>query len=122
MIDLARSADELGEVVEGGLKADFGKKLEYIFGNATGTSHNVERSIAMEKQLNSIGIFDNEAGREIVEDNLSEALNKPTSILKVQDNDRIVRESLLSGPNGAVKIESIWEGAKLITIQIFGGK
>ena len=122
LIDLARSADELGEVVEGGLKADFGKKLEYIFGNATGTSHNVERSIAMEKQLNSIGIFDNEAGREIVEDNLSEALNKPTSILKVQDNDRIVRESLLSGPNGAVKIESIWEGAKLITIQIFGGK
>ena len=57
LIDLARSADELGEVVEGGLKADFGKKLEYIFGNATGTSHNVERSIAMEKQLNSIGIL-----------------------------------------------------------------
>lgn len=49
-------------------------------------------------------------------------MNNPTSILKVQDNDRIVRESLLSGPNGAVKIESIWEGAKLITIQIFGGK
>lgn len=105
-----------------GLKADFGKKLEYVFGNATGTKHNIDRSIAMEKQLNSIGIFDNKAGREIVQDNLTKAFNDPSSILKVQENGRIVRESLLSGPNGLVKVESIWEDAKLITVQIFGGK
>lgn len=111
-----------GKANKSGAKADYGKKLEYVFGNATGSKHNIDRSIAMEKQLNSIGIFDNKVGREIVQDNLTKAFNDPSSILKVQDDGRIVRESLLSGPNGLVKVESIWEDAKLITAQIFGGK
>lgn len=26
------------------------------------------------------------------------------------------------GPNGGVKVQSIWENSKLITIELFGGK
>ncbi|WP_368294546.1 hypothetical protein [Dehalobacter sp. TBBPA1] len=101
---------------------EFGNKLEYVFGNATGTMHNIERSVGMERQLNSIGIFDNAAGRNIVLDNLTKAYNNPSSILEVQQNGRVVRESLIAGPNGFVKAESIWDGSKLITVTLFGGK
>lgn len=34
-----------------------GRKIEYIMGNATGNIHNIERSLEMEKTLNSIGIL-----------------------------------------------------------------
>lgn len=100
----------------------FGKKLEYIFGNATGNKHNIDRSIAMERQLNSIGVFDDAFGRKLVLDNLSDAFDNPSSILKTQENGRIVRESLLSGPNGVLKVESVWDREKLITIKLYGGK
>ena len=104
-------------------KPEFGKKLEYIFGNAKGNKHNIDRSKAMERQLNSIGIYDNANGRKLVIDNLTEAFYNPSSIrLPVQDNGRIVRESLLAGPNGLVKVESVWEGVKLITVTLLGGK
>jgi len=100
----------------------FGKKLEYIFGNATGNKHNIDRSIAMERQLNSIGVFDDAFGRKLVLDNLSDAFDNPSSILKTQENGRIVRESLLSGPNGVLKVESVWDREKLITVKLYGGK
>ncbi|MFJ7647696.1 hypothetical protein ACIQ1H_09110 [Lysinibacillus sp. NPDC097279] len=100
----------------------FGRKLEYMFGNATGNRHNIERSIAMELQLNSIGIFDDATGRKLVLDNLSEAFEDPLSILKVQDNGRIVRESILLGPNGVLKVESVWDEERLITILLYGGR
>jgi hypothetical protein len=110
------------DTIEGGVKLNFGKKLEYIFGNATGTKHNIDRSIAMENQLKKIGILDDEAGRKLVLENLTKAFNDPSSILKEQENGRIVRESLLAGPDGFVKVESIWEDAKLVTVTILGGK
>lgn len=40
--------------------------MEYVFGNATGAKHNIDRSIAMEKQLNSIGVFDNDTGIKLM--------------------------------------------------------
>jgi hypothetical protein len=98
------------------------RKLDYIFGNASGTQHNINRSIDMERQLNRIGIYDNVEGREIVSDHLYNTYIDPTSILKVQESTgRIIRESLLAGPEGIVKFRSIWEGSKLITVEIFGG-
>ncbi|WP_196602046.1 hypothetical protein [Pectinatus frisingensis] len=57
-----------------------------------------------------------------MEKNLIEAFNNPASILKTQENGRVVRESLLSGPNGVIKVESVWDGSKLITATLFGGK
>lgn len=70
-------------LIEGGSKPDFGKKLEYVFGNATEPKHNIDRSIAMENQLKSIGVFDNESGRKLILDNLIKAFNDPSSTLKV---------------------------------------
>jgi len=37
-------------------------KLAYVFGKATGSAHNIERSTGMLRQLESVGIFDNAAG------------------------------------------------------------
>ena len=110
------------DVVKGSSKAELGRKLDYLFGNATGSKHNIDRSVAMERQLNSIGIFNNAEGRQLVEKNLIEAFNNPASILKTQENGRVVRESLISGPNGVIKVESVWDGSKLITATLFGGK
>ncbi len=50
-----------------------GRKIEYIMGNATGNIHNIERSLEMEKTLNSIGIFDNKAGRTLVKNAFDDA-------------------------------------------------
>ncbi|MDA1478348.1 hypothetical protein [Bacillus changyiensis] len=117
---------EPGKDVDNGSKIktppEFGRKMEYVFGNATGNKHNIDRSIAMERQLNSIGIFDNKTGRKLVLDKLTDTFNDASSILKTQDNGRIVRESLLTGPNGVLKVESVWDGEKLITVKLFGGK
>jgi len=101
---------------------DYGRKMEYVFGNATGNKHNIDRSIAMKRQLNSVGIFDNETGRKLVLEKLTKTFNNTSSILKTQDNGRIVRKSLLKGPNGVLKVESIWDGEKLITVKLYGGK
>ncbi|WP_416147664.1 hypothetical protein ACM26V_15665 [Salipaludibacillus sp. HK11] len=101
---------------------NFDRKMEYVFGNTTGNKHNIDRSIAMERQLNSIGVFDNKTGRKRFLDNLTDTFNDASSILKTQDNGRIVRESILTGPNGVLKVESVWDGEKLITIKLFGGK
>ena len=32
-----------------------------------------------------------------------------------------IRESLLMGPGGAVKLESVWDGVRLLTVVIKGG-
>ena len=94
--------------------------MEYLFGNATGTQHNVARSMQMGNQLNSIGIYNNANGRNIITNSLNSVLNDPNSISSIQSNGRIVRESLLTGPNGVLKMESIWEGKRLVTINLYG--
>jgi RHS repeat-associated protein len=106
--------------LEGAGRAVIGNKLEYVFGNATGTIHNIERSADMERQLNRIGIFDNAEGRSIVQRHLEEAFENTTNGV-VQTNGRTMKESLLVAPNGIVKVQSIWEGNNLITVEIFGG-
>ncbi|MFA9560387.1 pre-toxin TG domain-containing protein [Evansella sp. AB-rgal1] len=120
----SHNVSNVGSAGKGTVKAtpDFGRKMEYVFGKATGTKHNIDCSIAMERQLNSIGIFNNDKGRKLVLGNLTDSFNDASSILKTQDNGRIVRESLLSGPNGLLKVESVWDKEKLITVKLFGGR
>ncbi|MGG2111888.1 hypothetical protein ABFY60_15420 [Lysinibacillus pakistanensis] len=96
----------------------FGSKLEFIFGNATGNKNHIERSLAMELQLNSIGIFDDAKGKKLVLDNLSNAFDDPSSIVKTLDNGRVVRTSILTGPNDKLKVESVWNKEKLISVQL----
>jgi len=96
----------------------FGSKLEFIFGNATGNKNHIERSLAMEMHLNSIGIFDDAKGKKLVLDNLSNAFNDPSSIRETKENGRVVRTSVLKGPNGDLKVESVWDKEKLISVKL----
>jgi len=98
-----------------------GSKLEYFLGNATGNAHNIERSRAMLAQLQRVGLPDSPATREFLKSHLDSILNNATTIVRTQANGRIVRESLIMGPRGALKLETVWEGAKLITGNFFGG-
>jgi len=95
-----------------------GSKLEFIFGNATGNKNHIERSLAMELQLNSIGIFDDAKGKKLVLDNLSNAFDDSSSIRETKENGRVVRTSVLKGPNGELKVESVWDKEKLISVKL----
>jgi hypothetical protein len=110
------------EVVTNAAKkgANIGTKLEYVFGKATGSAHNIERSTGMLRQLESVGIFDNAAGRSLMNSHLESVYSGTKGIL--QTNGRYLRESLLMGPRGGLKVESIWEGNKLISVILLGGK
>lgn len=105
---------------------------EYIQGG-----HNIGQSKAMQVESQRIGIHDTPSGREYVSNYFNEIIKDPTNISNVQVKsyevkelpDRPVveytattRESLLMGPGGAIKLESIWDGDRLLTVIIKGGK
>ncbi len=96
-----------------------GNKLEYIFGKASGSAHNIERSLSMLMELNRIGIFDNAEGRAYIINKLEEAYYAAQAI--PQDNGRVLKEVFIEGVLGGAKLETIWEGEKLITVFIKGG-
>jgi len=56
-----------------------------------------------------------------LDNQLSEALQDPSNIVRVQEDGHVVREMLLMGPYGAVKMETIWDGLRLITAYVYGG-
>ncbi len=95
-----------------------GNKLNYVFGQATGSAHNIKRSTDMLNQLNRIGIYDTEYWRNSMFQKLWQ--DYYNLIPTLQENGRHVRDSLLNGPNGMLKMETIWQGGKLITIELFG--
>jgi RHS repeat-associated protein len=121
----ARGVTRLGALADDGGKLasetgiNIGMKLEYLFGKATGSAHNIERSKDMLRQLERVGIFDNAAGRSLLNSHLESVYSGTKGIL--QANGRYLRESLLMGPRGGLKVESIWEGNKLITVKLLGG-
>ena len=102
------------------IKADLGNKLDYAFGQATGSQHNIERSIANANQLSKIGIHNNEIGRQIVQDHFIETFNTYSSII-MENTGRTTINTLLAGPGGFRGVQSIWESNKLITFYFFGG-
>jgi RHS repeat-associated protein len=102
-----------------GIDPQIGSKLNYIFGQATGNAHNVARSLQMLKQLEKIGIHDTSYWRNYVQQVITDMFYSPVGAY-VQGNGRIVKETLLWGPFGALKIRTVWEGVKLITIELFG--
>lgn len=99
-----------------------GQKLNFLFGKATGSEHNVARSQDMFYKLRSIGLNDMSGWRDYVSQHLDNVLNDPDNIVRVQENGRAVRESLLWGPLGAVKLETVWEAEKLITFYVYSSR
>ena len=105
-------------------KADIGRKLDYVFGKSkvTEDGHNITRSIGTLKALERIGFLDNAENRSFLAKHLNDVLQATDNVKEIQDKGRILKESLLMGRFGAVKLESIWEGDKLITIMTKGGR
>jgi hypothetical protein len=60
--------------------------------------------------------------REYLEAFFEKVLNDPTNISRQEAGGRVVREALLMGPLGGLKVESIWEGNRLISIILYGGR
>ena len=118
----AKAVENLGKKAAAKSMPELGKKLDYPLGKAAGSAHNLQRSADMLRQLESIGLPDSAATRRLLSDHLTEVLNNPSNIVRIQENRRIVRESLLMGPKGGVKLETVWERNKLITVHIYGGK
>lgn len=99
------------------------KKSDYILGKATGSAHNIERSKSMLRQMERIGLPDTSQTRGLLKDHLIKTLKDPASIKdSTLEGGRVLRESLISGKNGHLKVESIWDGNKLITIKLKGGR
>ena len=116
---------------------EIGNKLDYLFGKAKGNKHNIQRSQTMQSELSKIGIYDTPSSRELLNNHLKNVVNDSSNILKTESRSYIakelpgtptvnytatVRESFLKGPNGGVKIESVWDGDTLLTIIVKGGK
>lgn len=97
-----------------------GASQDYFLGRGTGNAHNRQRSTYMRAQLARIGLPDNATTRRYLQDHLESVLNDPANIKTVQTNKRILRESLLMGPRGGLKFETVWEDDKLITGMFHG--
>lgn len=89
-------------------------KLDYLLGKASGSKHNIDRSVAMLKQLESVGIFDTPSGRKVLSQHLRTVFKDAAPVM--QQNGRYVMESVLAGPNGVLKVETVWEDFKLIIV------
>ncbi len=97
-----------------------GRKLEYLFGNATGRAHNIERSTDMLRHMERIGLPDTAANRSLVSKHFQDVLNDASNITGAGRGGTTIRESLLMGPNGGVKVTSYWDGETLRTFILEG--
>lgn len=91
-------------------------KFKYLFGKAAYDPHNTPRSLQNKEQLASVGIFDDNSGRNRIIGHLTDTVNRSdnisqTFVKKIDGVDRKfeIRESLLSGPMGVRKVESTFE-------------
>ncbi len=103
-------------------------KYDYLFGNASSNPHNLARSLQNQRQLNAIGIFDTQAGRNLLATHLDTVISTNSNVVGEWTNgwgSFQARESLLVGPNGVLKLESTWQvtsdGFRLTTVIPFGG-
>ncbi len=62
--------------------------------------------------------MDNPESREYVYKKILEAYCYAQPI--IQENGRILKEILIMGPNGALKMQTIWDGAELVTVFLLG--
>lgn len=96
------------------------QKLDFLLGKASGREHNINRSQAMLRQLEPIGFHNTPQNRAYLANYLYLIYLDPTNISEFQTNSRVVKESLLMGKYGGLKVQTIWDEEKLITINLFG--
>jgi RHS repeat-associated protein/uncharacterized repeat protein (TIGR01451 family) len=118
LVDVLRGARAAEDVAGAASEAPIlGNKVRYLLGAATGDIHNIERSQSMASELSRIGIGDTPMGASYLEDQLTAAYSDTTNVVgDVSTGGRTVKESLLMGPGGALKMRSVWDGQRLITV------
>ncbi|MBE5903797.1 MAG: hypothetical protein E7275_05855 [Pseudobutyrivibrio sp.] len=87
-------------------------------------------------ELERIGIYDDIAGREYLTQHLNKVVNDSSNISGVESRSYVAkeicgqpimeytattRESFLMGQYGGVKLKTIWDGNRLLTVIIEGG-
>ncbi|MEU5853032.1 hypothetical protein [Saccharopolyspora shandongensis] len=105
-------------------------KFDYAFGKVNSSKHAADRSSQIKTELSRIRIFNNTKGREIVREHLESVVRSDNNISQISDHSwgrRQVRESLLAGPGGFMKLQTVWQensdgNLQLITLIPFGGK
>ncbi|WP_181763054.1 RHS repeat-associated core domain-containing protein [Rhodococcus spelaei] len=103
-------------------------KYDYLFGNVDSNQHNADRSAQNAEQLARIGIHDTAAGRALLQEHFDGVVSTNENILRTFSTEYgqfQIRESLLSGPGGFLKLESTWQptsdGLRLTTVIPRGG-
>jgi filamentous hemagglutinin len=107
------AASSAAVAVRGGAEAVVDPaKFNYLFGQATGRAHNIARTAQNAQQLARIGIYNTAEGRVILQSHLNQAVQGQENVVQTFTNQHgtfEVRESLLAGPGGFLKIESTWQ-------------
>ena len=109
-------------------------KFKYIFGEVTSNPHNQARSLQNAAQMNRIGIQNTAEGWKYLTQHLQQIAQDSANVVRtirktLPDGSTVtleIRESLLSGPGGFMKLESTWEiladgTRRLSTVMPFGG-
>lgn len=105
-------------------------KYKYLFGKVKADPHNTPRSLQNLNQLARVGIYDNAEGHALLEEALREAVATDDNIASTFQNEWgtfQVRDSLLVGPRGLLKLETTWQvmdggRLRLTTVIPMGGR
>lgn len=91
-------------------------KFDYLFGRVTSNPHNTARSQQLQSELGHIGIWDTPSGRQTLTTHFDGVASDPSSVVRTFSETRdgvtqnfTVRESLLAGPGGFVRLETTFE-------------
>ncbi len=106
------------------------RKMKYLFSKVDSNPHNKKRSLQNGDQLAKIGINDTYRGRLMITSHLREVAERDDNILRTFTNPHTgntaeVRESVIVGPGGILKLETTWEvegGRRRFTTMIPYGK
>ena len=107
-----------------------GRKLDYQYGKANGNSHTNDRTFGLLKEMDKLGFSDTPDNRAFFEQYYNDVLNGKNSVivnesLSIQGRSvwfATTRESFLMGKYGGAKVETVWDGNRLITMIIHSGE
>jgi hypothetical protein len=96
-------------------KTKIAQKLNYLFGKASGNPQTIIRSKEMLRLLESIGIFDTPENRDYILNYLENVFYDETNIIETQADGRMIKDSLLMGKQGGLRMQTVWSEDILIT-------
>jgi filamentous hemagglutinin len=126
--DVANVVSE-GAAAEGAGAVISEGKFGYLFGEASGNAHNVERALENASQLSRVGVYNNAEGQALLQAHFDGVVGDSSNIISSTSNQYgnfVTRQSLFAGPGGFISFQSTWQvlegGAqRFITAIPFGG-